>query len=96
MAGAEFDRSTLLEAFGELGRLAWGEGKTVEIAVDRGYVRALAARVAEQRGWPVDWLNDGVKGFLSARDAEAGVKVLSGEFPSSATPGLRIFVPSPE
>jgi hypothetical protein len=48
------------------------------------------------RGWPADWLNDGVKGFLSPRDGEAGMKNLSGEFPSSEMPGLRIFVPTPE
>lgn len=27
-------------------------------------VRVLAHRVGEERGWPADWLNDGVKGFL--------------------------------
>lgn len=28
-------------------------------------VRALVRCVGEERGWPADWLNDGVKGFLS-------------------------------
>ncbi len=63
---------------------------------DRAVVRALAARVAEERGWPRDWLNDGVKGFLSVLDADEGVKTLYGEFPSSDVPGLRVFVPRPE
>lgn len=27
-------------------------------------VRELAQMVAEERGWPEDWLNDGAKGFL--------------------------------
>jgi len=63
---------------------------------DRNRVRKFAAEIAEQRGWPADWLNDGVKGFLSARDQEAGMKVLSGEFPTPDEPGLRVFVPRPE
>jgi hypothetical protein len=117
----EFDRATLLNAFHELGRAAWAEGTTIEIAVyggsalmlifdwrtatkdvdgvfetDRGIVRRLAARIAEEYGWPIDWLNDGVEGFLSAPDHEAGVKLLSGEFPSADEPGLRVFVPRVE
>jgi hypothetical protein len=110
-----------LQAFDDLGRAAWAEGTTIEIAVyggsalmltfdwraatkdvdgvfeaDRDTVQRLAARVAEDYGWPADWLNDGVKGFLSARDHEAGMKLLSGEFPSAAEPGLRVFIPRPE
>jgi hypothetical protein len=63
---------------------------------DRERVRRLVAGVAQIRGWPSDWLNDGVKGFLSVRDREAGMKPLPGEFPSSDEPGLRVFVPRPE
>ena len=116
-----FDRTTLLDAFQSLGRLAWAEGKTVDIAVyggsalilsydwrvatkdvdgvyedDRATVRLLAAAVAKERGWPLDWLNDGVKGFLSAKDTEEGSKLLLGEFPSADAPGLRVFVARPE
>jgi hypothetical protein len=117
----EFNRKALLDAFAELGRAAWAEGTTVEIAVyggsalmlifdwraatkdvdavfdnDRDVVRRLAARVAAAHCWPLDWLNDGVKGFLSGRDHEAGMKFLSGEFPSTDEPGLRVFVPRRE
>ena len=32
----EFDRATLLQAFHDLGRAAWAEGTTIEIAVHGG------------------------------------------------------------
>lgn len=41
-------------------------------------VRRLAAEVARDHGWPEDWLNDGVKGFISHRDREPGLKKLYG------------------
>ncbi len=63
---------------------------------DRDLVRRLAGRIAQRRGWPADWLNDGVKGFLSEKDGEPGIKTLSGEFPSGEEPGLRIFIPGAE
>ncbi len=121
MAEPRFDRVALLDAFASLGRLAWADGKTVDIAVyggsalilsydwriatkdvdgvyedDRAIVRLLAAQVAAERGWPDDWLNDGVKGFLSVRDADLASKTLLGEFPSPEAPGLRVFVARPE
>jgi hypothetical protein len=63
---------------------------------DRVAVRALALLVARERGWPDNWLNDGVKGFLSARDRDEDAKKLFGEFPSQHAPGLRVFLPRPE
>ncbi len=121
MSDFRLSREALLDAFGDLGRLAWEAGKTIEIAVyggsalmlsydwrlatrdvdgvfeaDRSTVRVLAAAIARERGWPEDWLNDGVKGFLSARDADEEVRLFYGEFPSSDLPGLRVFVPRPE
>jgi len=63
---------------------------------DRQTVRRLVGVIAAERGWPADWLNDGVKGFLSARDPDDGVKLLFGEFPSTEAPGLRVLVPRPE
>jgi hypothetical protein len=52
-------------------------------------VRALAAEIAEQQGLPVDWLNDGVKGFVSARH-----QTTSGNLPQF--PHLRLTMPVPE
>ena len=50
-------------------------------------VREAAARVAMQAGIPPDWLNDGVKGFLSER----------GEFsPFLELDHLRVMVAQPE
>jgi hypothetical protein len=63
-------------------------------AVVRGapdFVRAVAAEIAEQEGWPHDWLNDGVKGFLSSSEE----MLLMESFPGSPRGGLRIHVPSP-
>lgn len=52
-------------------------------------VRACARRVAEQQELPVDWLNDGVKGFLSARH-----ETTAGSLPQF--PNLRVTMPVPE
>lgn len=59
---------------------------------DREFVRRAAARVAEQYGWNPDWINDGVKGFLSGRDAEPDAKSLLRAYPSEDGAGVRIFI----
>jgi hypothetical protein len=51
--------------------------------------------VAEEFGWEPDWINDGVKGFLSAQDDSAEAKSLFRSYPSEIEPGLRVFVASP-
>jgi hypothetical protein len=112
---AGLDRGDLLLALQELGRRAFADGKTVEIAIyggsalmltydwrlatkdvdavfeaDRQTVRRLAAEVAQAHGWDRDWLNNGVKGFLSSRDPDA--KTLYGTYPSEDEPGLRVML----
>jgi predicted nucleotidyltransferase len=63
---------------------------------DRELVRKIAADMADEYGWDKDWLNDGVKGFLSAAETDPAAKVFVGTYPSEAQPGLRVFVPRPE
>lgn len=62
---------------------------------DRSTVRRLAAEIAQEKGWDRDWLNDGVKGFLSALDSDPASKRLLGTYPSEDTPGLRVMVANP-
>lgn len=52
-------------------------------------VRHAAAQVAAERGWPEAWLNDGVKGFISARH-----EITAGQLPQFSN--LRLTMPTPE
>lgn len=64
-------------------------------AVVRGspdFLRAASARIAEEEGWPADWLNDGVKGLVSSREEMR----LMREFGAAGGSGLRVFMPSPQ
>ena len=51
-------------------------------------VREAVAEVGRERGWAEDWLNDGVKGFVSARQnvQDAGLNLLN----------LSVTMPVPE
>jgi hypothetical protein len=63
---------------------------------DTAWVRKAAAVIAEENGWPSDWLNDGVKGWLSERNRDPEAKRLFRTYPSEDEPGLRLFVASPQ
>ena len=52
-------------------------------------VRDLARRIGEEQDLPTDWLNDGVKGFVSARH-----ETTAGNLPQF--PHLRLTMPVPE
>lgn len=52
-------------------------------------IRDLARRIAEEQGLPPDWLNDGVKGFVSERH-----ETTVGNLPQF--PHLRLTMPVPE
>ncbi len=112
----------LHDAFTELGALARGEGKVIDLAVyggsalmlasnfrvatqdvdavvegDQSTVNRLAEEVARRRGWAADWLNDGVRTYLSPNvEGLAEHHELFRAYPSEQDVGLRVFVPSPE
>ncbi len=52
-------------------------------------IRKLASRIADEQSLPADWLNDGVKGFLSSRH-----ETTTGNLPQF--PFLRLTMPVPE
>ena len=52
-------------------------------------VRDLARRIADDQGLPADWLNDGVKGFISARH-----ETVAANLPQFAH--LRLTMPVPQ
>jgi hypothetical protein len=56
------------------------------------FLRKAASDVAEEEGWPQDWLNDGVKGFLSDNEQ----MFLMERFTAGPEGGLRIHVPTAE
>jgi hypothetical protein len=61
-------------------------------AVVRGsqeFLRRVVGEIAEEDGWPTDWLNDGVKGFLSHHEEWRAIT----EFQASDEGGLRLYVP---
>lgn len=60
-------------------------------------VDRLGKAIAAERGWPSDWINDGVRVFLSPNvDGTAEHHQLFRSYPDEANPGVRVFVPSPE
>src|SRR3981081_577772 len=76
------------------GRGATKDGDAV-MHHDQVWLREAVAALAEEKGWPPDWLNDGVKGWLSHRDADPEAKQLFKTYPSEDEPGLRVFLASP-
>ena len=71
--------------------------RSVDAAIgnDAAWLRAEVQAIAEERGWPEGWLNDGVKGFLSDGDRDSGARILFATYPDELTPGLRVFVATP-
>src|ERR1051325_3230955 len=61
---------------------------------DQAWLRQAVAELAEEKGWPSDWLNDGVKRWLSHRDADPDAKRLFKTYPSEDEAGLRVLVAS--
>jgi hypothetical protein len=65
-------------------------------ATDQGFLDSAAQTIAARRGWPRDWLNDGVRTYLSPAVKGFAQHTLFRTYPSEQTPGLRLFVPTPE
>ncbi|MCK1732774.1 hypothetical protein IVA79_02120 [Bradyrhizobium sp. 138] len=63
---------------------------------NKDFIKKLAAEIAEEFGWDENWLNDGVKGWLSKRDADPDVKALFKTYPTEDQPGLRVYTARPE
>ena len=63
---------------------------------DQPFVDRVTRTIAAARGWPEDWLNDGVRTFLSALVEAPDDHLLSASYPSEREPGLRIYVPTAE
>jgi hypothetical protein len=64
---------------------------------DQGLVNRLAQEIGAERSWPQDWLNDGVRTYLSPNvEGLAQHHELFRTYPSEDAPGLRVFVPTPE
>ena len=68
-----------------------GVASTDQIFVDR-----IVGEIAADRGWPHDWLNDGVRVYLSPNVEAPADHNLFGTYPSEQDPGVRIFVPTAE
>ena len=76
------------------GRVATKDVDAV-VQEDATWLRQVVAELAERNGWPSNWLNDGVKGWLSERDSDPEAKRLFKTYPSEEEPGLRVLVASP-
>lgn len=63
---------------------------------NKDFIKRLATEMAEEFGWDENWLNDGVKGWLSKRDADPDVKALFKTYPTEDQPGLRVYTARPE
>ena len=61
---------------------------------DGAFIRKAAEQIAEEFGWEPTWINDGVKGFLSAKDTASDAKSLFRSYPSEEYAGVRVFVAS--
>jgi len=60
-------------------------------------IARLAEEIARTRNWPSDWLNDGVRTYLSPNvHGLLEHHALLRAYPSEQEPGLRVFVPSAE
>jgi hypothetical protein len=65
-------------------------------AQDQSFIDKAAEAIAARRGWPRDWLNDGVRTYLSPLVDGFEQHTLFRTYPREEAPGLRVFVPTAE
>jgi hypothetical protein len=65
-------------------------------STDQVFIDRIASEIAVRRGWPLDWLSDGVRVYLSPNVEPPDEHTLFGTYPSEREPGLRVYVPTPE
>src|SRR5260370_11183893 len=63
---------------------------------DQSFIHEAAATISEKRGWPADWLNDGVRTYLSPLAEDERAHELFATYPDESRPGLRVYVPTAE
>lgn len=66
------------------------------VATEDAFFRDAARALAAERGWPADWINDGVATYLSPAAPPPQHHDLFRAFPSERECGLRVFVPTAE
>jgi hypothetical protein len=65
-------------------------------ACDQTFIDSAARVVASRHGWPDNWLNDGVRTYLSPAAQGQAHHEFFASYPDEAAPGLRVFVPTAE
>ena len=65
-------------------------------AVDQNFIDTAAQTIAARHNWPRDWINDGVRTYLSPQVEGFAQHTLFRTYPNEQTPGLRVFVPTAE
>src|SRR5262249_12122340 len=63
---------------------------------DQAFVDEASHKIAARHGWPEDWLNDGVRTYLSPALEGHQARELLATYPSELKPGLRLYVPTAE
>jgi hypothetical protein len=63
---------------------------------DQAFVDDASRKIATRHGWPEDWLNDGVRTYLSSAVEGRQAHELFATYPDESNPGLRVYVPTPE
>jgi hypothetical protein len=63
---------------------------------DQAFIDEASAKIADARGWPADWLNDGVRTYLSPAVEGHEAHELFATYPNESNPGLRVYVPTAE